>query len=53
MQATIEGIYRHGKVVTFLPPGSIDLRRAVLTKHRRQICGRASQPLLKIGKALR
>ena len=26
MQATIEGIYRRGKVITFLPPGTIDLR---------------------------
>ena len=26
MQATIEVIYRRGKVITFLPPGTIDLR---------------------------
>ena len=28
MQATIESIYRYGKVVAFLPPDSIDLRAA-------------------------
>ena len=38
MQATIEGIYRHGKVVTFLPLGSIDLRTLGIDKHKRQKC---------------